>query len=202
MNGNASRVIVSKHIQFSTTYKHFPTLKTLRQNHTFMSDKFYCFDMFYCFCDILIHAVKWFSLEKFESFEYNTRVLIKKFFLVDKFYLTAFAILIPTSINLSITQFVTPLLNAIMGRTDNPAISISSYSIAISVLFLIALPNLRIQHLTIVYYKNINKLKVHFFVILISTICLFCSVLIIYIQSIILFFYTILNIHSVQFFFT
>ncbi len=106
--------------------------------------------------------------------------MIKKFFLVDKFYLTAFAILIPTSINLSITQFVTPLLNAIMGRTDNPAISISSYSIAISILFLIALPNLRIQHLTIVYYKNINKLKVHFFVILISTICLFCSVLIIY----------------------
>ena len=67
-----------------------------------------------------------------------------------------------------------------MGRTNNPAISISSYSIAVSVLLLVALPNLRIQHLTIVYYKNINKLKVHFFVILISIICLFFSVLIIY----------------------
>ena len=106
--------------------------------------------------------------------------MIKNFFTIDKFYLTALAILIPTSINLSITQFLSPVLNAIMGRADNPAISISSYSIAISILFLIALPNLRIQQLTIVYYKDISKLKIHFFVILIAIICLLCSILIIY----------------------
>ena len=82
----------------------------------------------------------------------------------------AFAILIPASINLSITQFLS-VLNAIMGRTIVPAISISSYSIAISILFLVALPNLRIQQLTIVYYKDSNKLKIHFFVILIAIIC-------------------------------
>ena len=106
--------------------------------------------------------------------------MIKNFFSVDKFYLTAFAILIPTSINLSITQFLSPVLNAIMGRTDNPAISISSYSIAISILFLVALPNLRIQQLTIVFYKDTNKLKIHYFVILIAIICLLISMLIIF----------------------
>ena len=106
--------------------------------------------------------------------------MIKNFFSVNKFYLTAFGILIPTSINLSITQFLSPVLNAIMGRTDAPAISISSYSIAISILFLVALPNLRIQQLTIVYYKHINKLKIHFFVILIAIICLLISMLIIF----------------------
>ena len=106
--------------------------------------------------------------------------MIKDFFSADKFYLTFFAILIPTSINLSITQFLSPVLNAIMGRTDNPAISISSYSIAISILFLVALPNLRIQQLTIVYFKDTNKLKIHFFVILIAIICLLISMLIIF----------------------
>ena len=106
--------------------------------------------------------------------------MIKNLFSVDKFYLMAFAILIPTSINLSITQFLSPVLNAIMGRTDSPAISISSYSIAISILFLVALPNLRIQQLTIVYYKDSNKLKIHFFVILIAIICLLISMLIIF----------------------
>ena len=104
----------------------------------------------------------------------------KNFFLIDKFYLTAFAILIPTSINLSITQFLSPVLNAIMGRTNDPEISISAYSIAISILFLIALPNLRIQQLTIVYYRSINKLKIHFFVVLISIICLLISIFIVY----------------------
>ena len=104
----------------------------------------------------------------------------KNFFLIDKFYLTAFAILIPTSINLSITQFLSPVLNAIMGRTNDPEISISAYSIAISILFLIALPNLRIQQLTIVYYRSINKLKIHFFVLLISIICLLISIFVVF----------------------
>ena len=104
----------------------------------------------------------------------------KNFFFIDKFYLTAFAILIPTSINLSITQFLSPVLNAIMGRTNDPEISISAYSIAISILFLIALPNLRIQQLTIVYYRSINKLKIHFFVLLISIICLLISIFVVF----------------------
>ena len=104
----------------------------------------------------------------------------KNFFFIDRFYLFAFAILVPTSINLSITQFLSPVLNAIMGRTDDPEISISAYSIAISILFLVALPNLRIQQLTIVYYRSINKLKIHFFVILISLICLLISIFIIF----------------------
>jgi hypothetical protein len=106
--------------------------------------------------------------------------LLKKFNFIDKFYLTGFALLIPTSINLSITQFLSPILNAIMGRSDNPELSISAFSIAVSILFLIALPNLRIQQLTIVYYRNFNKLKIHFFVVLLSLICLFISVFIIF----------------------
>ena len=59
-------------------------------------------------------------------------------------------------------------------------LSISAFSIAFSILFLIALPNLRIQQLTIVYYKNFNKLKIHFFVFLLSFICLTISMLIIF----------------------
>ncbi|RZP14128.1 MAG: hypothetical protein EVA32_00740 [Chloroflexi bacterium] len=106
--------------------------------------------------------------------------MIKNLFFLDKFYLTGFILLIPTSINLSITQFLSPVLNAIMGRTERPELSISAFSIAFSILFLIALPNLRIQQLTIVYYKNFNKYKIHFFVVLLSIICLFISVIIIF----------------------
>ncbi len=106
--------------------------------------------------------------------------MLKNLFFLDKFYLIGFALLIPTSINLSITQFLSPILNAIMGRTERPELSISAFSIAFSILFLIALPNLRIQQLTIVYYKNFNKLKIHFFVFLLSFICLTISMLIIF----------------------
>jgi len=67
-----------------------------------------------------------------------------------------------------------------MGRSDKPELSISAFSIAVSILFLIALPNLRIQQLTIVYFKNFNKLKIHFFVILLSVICLFVSLFIVF----------------------
>ena len=53
----------------------------------------------------------------------------------NKFYLIALAILLPTSINLSITQFLTPILNAFMVRSINPELSISVFSIAMSILF-------------------------------------------------------------------
>ncbi|MEC7838300.1 MAG: hypothetical protein VX523_06250 [Chloroflexota bacterium] len=106
--------------------------------------------------------------------------MLKNLFFLDKFYLIGFALLIPTAINLSITGFLFPILNAVMGRTERPELSISAFSIAFSILFFIALPNLRIQQLTIVYYKNFNKLKIHFFVVLMALICLVISVLVIF----------------------
>lgn len=98
----------------------------------------------------------------------------------NKFYLIALAILLPTSINLSITQFLTPILNAFMVRSINPELSISVFSIAMSILFLISLPQLRVQHLTIVYFKNYSKFKIHFFVLILAFICLLFSALIIF----------------------
>lgn len=98
----------------------------------------------------------------------------------DKFYLVALFLLIPTSVNLSITQFLTPILNSFMGRTDFPELSISVFSITISILFFLALPQLRIQQLTIVYYKNFDKNKIHFFVLLLSFISLFLAILVIF----------------------
>ena len=106
--------------------------------------------------------------------------MLRNLFFLDKFYLIGFTLLIPTSINLSIAQFLSPVLNAIMGRTDRPELSISAFSIAFSILFLIALPQLRIQQLTIVYFKNFNKLKIHFFVLLMSLICLAVSIFVIF----------------------
>ena len=98
----------------------------------------------------------------------------------DKFYLVALFLLIPTSLNLSITQFLIPILNSFMGRTLYPELSISAFSITISILFFLALPQLRIQQLTIVYYKNFDKNKIHFFVVLLSFISLVLTVLVIF----------------------
>ena len=98
----------------------------------------------------------------------------------DKFYLVALSILIPTSINLSITQFLTPILNSFMVRATNPELSISVFSITMSILFLISLPHLRVQHLTIVYYKNYSKMKIHFFIFSLAIICLIISIFVIF----------------------
>ena len=98
----------------------------------------------------------------------------------DRFYLVALSILIPTSINLSITQFLTPILNSFMVRSTNPELSISVFSISMSILFLISLPHLRVQHLTIVYYKNYSKMKIHFFIFLLAIICLIISIFVIF----------------------
>ena len=98
----------------------------------------------------------------------------------DRFYLVALSILIPTSINLSITQFLTPILNSFMVRSTNPELSISVFSISMSILFLISLPHLRVQHLTIVYYKNYSKMKINFFIFLLAIICLIISIFVIF----------------------
>jgi len=67
-----------------------------------------------------------------------------------------------------------------MGRTLYPELSISAFSITISILFFLALPQLRIQQLTIVYYKNFDKYKIHFFVVLLSIISLVLAILVIF----------------------
>ena len=90
--------------------------------------------------------------------------MLKKYLEFDNFFILGLSILIPTAINLSANLFLSPILNSLMGRTENPELSISVYAISMSILFFIGLPHLRIQQLTIVYYKNFNKMTIHYFV--------------------------------------
>ena len=92
--------------------------------------------------------------------------MLKKYLEFDNFFILGLSILIPTAINLSANLFLSPILNSLMGRTENPELSISVYAISMSILFFIGLPHLRIQQLTIVYYKNFNKMTIHYFVFL------------------------------------
>jgi len=115
--------------------------------------------------------------------------LLKKYLEFDNFFILGLSILIPTAISLSANLFLSPVLNSFMGRTENPELSISVYAISMSILFFIGLPHLRIQQLTIVYYKNFNKITIHYFVFLVGLLCTILSVLI---------FFTPLNIYLLK----
>jgi hypothetical protein len=63
----------------------------------------------------------------------------------------AVALLLPSALNLGIAQILAPALNALLARTSDPEPAIGGFAVALGISGLVALPQLRIQHLTLVF---------------------------------------------------
>src|SRR5690606_18136244 len=61
------------------------------------------------------------------------------------------SLLLPISVNVSITQVLVPALAAILARTSSPVDAIGGYAVALGVVQLLKLPELRVQQLTLVF---------------------------------------------------
>jgi hypothetical protein len=66
----------------------------------------------------------------------------------------AIALLLPSALNLGIAQILAPVLNALLARTADPQAAIGGFAVALGITGLVALPQLRIQHLTLVYFED------------------------------------------------
>lgn len=66
----------------------------------------------------------------------------------------AVTLLLPAALNLGIANILAPVLNALLARTVDPAAAIGGYAVAFSVIGLVALPQLRIQQLTLVFLED------------------------------------------------
>ncbi len=66
----------------------------------------------------------------------------------------ASTLLLPASLNLGISNVLAPLLNAMLARSAEPEAAIGGYAIALSIMMLVALPQLRIQQLTLVFLED------------------------------------------------
>ena len=66
----------------------------------------------------------------------------------------ASTLILPASLNLGISNVLAPLLNAMLARSVEPEAAIGGYAIALSIMMLVALPQLRIQQLTLVFLED------------------------------------------------
>lgn len=66
----------------------------------------------------------------------------------------AIALLLPSALNLGIAQILAPALNAMLARTSDPEPAIGGFAVALGISGLIALPQLRVQHLTLVFFEG------------------------------------------------
>ncbi len=70
----------------------------------------------------------------------------------------AVALLLPAALNLGIAQILAPALNALLARTSDPEPAIGGFAVALGISGLVALPQLRIQHLTLVFLEGPGSL--------------------------------------------
>ncbi|HJN39064.1 MAG TPA: MATE family efflux transporter [Chloroflexota bacterium] len=63
-------------------------------------------------------------------------------------------LLIPASLNLGVVAILAPAINAILARGDDPEDAIGGYAIALGIVMLVALPQMRIQQLTLVFLDD------------------------------------------------
>jgi hypothetical protein len=70
----------------------------------------------------------------------------------------AIALLLPSALNLGIAQILAPALNALLARTSEPEAAIGGFAVALGISGLVALPQLRIQHLTLVFLEGERSL--------------------------------------------
>ena len=80
-------------------------------------------------------------------------------------------LLLPSALNLTLVIIMEPIINAILARTDNPELAIGGFAISFGLIGLIALPQLRVQHLTLIFLQDIYSLAaLRVFVIRLSII--------------------------------
>ncbi len=89
----------------------------------------------------------------------------------------AIALLLPSALNLGIAQILAPALNALLARTSDPEAAIGGFAVALGISGLVALPQLRIQQLTLVFLEGAASLRelrrfVAMFVAIVSAIAL------------------------------
>lgn len=71
----------------------------------------------------------------------------------------AIALLLPSALNLGIAQILAPALNALLARTSEPEAAIGGFAVALGISGLVALPQLRIQQLTLVFLEGEPSLR-------------------------------------------
>lgn len=71
-------------------------------------------------------------------------------------------LLLPASLNLGLPAILAPAVNAILARGDNPEEAIGGYAVAVAIMMLVSLPQMRIQQMTLVFLEDrisLNYLK-------------------------------------------
>ena len=63
-------------------------------------------------------------------------------------------LLLPTSLNLGLPAVLAPAVNAILARGNNPEEAIGGYAIALAIMMLVSLPQMRIQQMTLVFLED------------------------------------------------
>ncbi len=71
----------------------------------------------------------------------------------------ALSLLLPAALNLGMVQLLAPALNAMLARTSTPEPAIGGFAVALGISGLIALPQLRIQHLTLVFFSGARSVS-------------------------------------------
>jgi hypothetical protein len=61
---------------------------------------------------------------------------------------------LPASANLGVASILAPAINALLARTHDPEVSIAAFAIALGVIGVVALPQWRIQQLTLVFLND------------------------------------------------
>lgn len=65
----------------------------------------------------------------------------------------------PASVNLGIASLLAPAMNALLARAIDPEASIAGFSVALGVITIVALPQFRIQQLTLVFLHDHQALR-------------------------------------------
>ncbi|MCY3784920.1 MAG: hypothetical protein OXG79_14220 [Chloroflexi bacterium] len=66
---------------------------------------------------------------------------------------------LPASVNLGIASLLAPAMNALLARAVDPEASIAGFSVALGVITIVALPQFRIQQLTLVFLHDHHALR-------------------------------------------
>lgn len=66
---------------------------------------------------------------------------------------------LPASVNLGIASLLAPAMNALLARADDPEASIAGFSVALGIITIVALPQFRIQQLTLVFLHDHRALR-------------------------------------------
>ena len=66
---------------------------------------------------------------------------------------------LPASVNLGIASLLAPAMNALLARAADPEASIAGFSVALGVITIVALPQFRIQQLTLVFLHDHQSLR-------------------------------------------